>query len=81
MRWSLPFSQRCVSTGARRAIGLGEVRGLELKVGDKADFTLYGTIQEDGMGNPLYRRRRTVQDIVCDAGEDRIVIKNGRRIF
>ena len=65
----------------RAAIGLGASSGLELKVGDVADFVLYGKVQEEGKEHPLYRRRTTVQEIVYDAGRDRIVIKNGKHIL
>jgi len=70
---------QCVSSRAKQAIGLGGgTVDLELKVGDEADMVLFGVPKEEEP--PLYRRRKTVQEIVYDAGPYRQVIKAGRLI-
>ena len=46
-----------------------------LKEGDRANIVLYGLPQENEP--PAYRRLRTLQELIYDAGQDRITIRNG----
>jgi len=64
----------CVSSRARKAIGLGSSTSLELKEGDPADFIIFGTY-DDEQG---FRSRLTVYEVVLDAGRDRVVFKDGK---
>ncbi|MCJ1473694.1 hypothetical protein MMC13_002345 [Lambiella insularis] len=64
----------CVSTRAKEAIGLGESTA-QIKTGDKADLVVFG--KREGIVTSLYRWRRTVKEIVYDAGRERTVIKAG----
>lgn len=50
--------------------------GYGIKVGDPADLVIYGKPLEQRTS--LYRPRRSVQEIVCDAGRERVVVKGGR---
>lgn len=73
----LTLDQECVSTRAMTAIGY-RTPSTDLKEGDVIDLVVYGKPQEDEPRN--YRRRRTVQEVVYDAGLDRILIKGGQRV-
>ena len=86
----------CVSTRAREAIGLGMVDSgqpkegtsdtynrvaLELKEGNRADIVLFGSLAENGgIQSQLYRRRRSVKEIVYDAGRERVVLLGGYQV-
>ncbi len=66
--------QECVSTGARAAIGY-ETAVLEVKEGDPTDFVLFG---KKHVGNiDSIRRWKTIQEVVCDAGIERLTIRFG----
>ncbi|MCJ1432349.1 hypothetical protein MMC27_001705 [Xylographa pallens] len=65
----------CVSTRAREAIGFGG-GSVEVREGEGADLVVYG--REGGGG--WERRRRTVREVVGDAGRHRMVVKGGYRI-
>ena len=72
----------CVSGVAKQVIGCGDnaeedAQGVEIKVGTKADFVIFGKIGKRQSG---YRWRRSIQEIVCDAGWERTVIKNGSKV-
>ncbi|KAI4127672.1 MAG: hypothetical protein LQ347_004510 [Umbilicaria vellea] len=67
----------CVSTRATAAIGY-PASSMDVKEGDLPNLVIYGKPQDDEPHH--YRRRRTLQDIVYDAGLDRILIKDGQRI-
>lgn len=69
--------QECVSTRAMAAIGC-PASSLDLKDGDLPNLVIYGKPQDDEPH--YYRRRRTLQDIVYNAGLDRILIKDGQRV-
>ena len=68
--------KECVSTRAMAAIGCG-TSSLELKEGNGTNLVIYGQPQDHESHN--YRRRRTLQEIIYDAGPDRILIKDGQR--
>lgn len=53
-----------------------EGRGWGIKVGDLADVVIFGKPLEQRTS--LYRPRRSVQEIVGDAGRERVVVKAGR---
>ncbi|KAA6414969.1 MAG: hypothetical protein FRX48_01720 [Lasallia pustulata] len=67
----------CVSTRAMAAIGC-RAPSLKLQEGEVTDLVIYGKPQD---AEPRrYRRRRTLQEIVYDAGVDRVLIKDGQRV-
>jgi cytosine/adenosine deaminase-related metal-dependent hydrolase len=66
--------QECVSSRAKAAIGL-KAASLNIKVGDPADFVLFG--KED----TEWRTRRSITQVVYDAGDGRMTIYNGRLIY
>lgn len=61
--------QQCISTRAKVTIGLGGTVNLELKQGDPAHLVLFGSKSSKG-----FRTRKTVQEVVYDAGRDRAVV-------
>lgn len=61
----------CVSVRAKTAIGLGS-GGLEVKDGDVADFVLVGSDQRSRM------ERKTISEVVYDAGKARRTIYKGK---
>ena len=67
----------CVSNRAKAAIGHGRSE-LELKVGDYADFVLFG---EKKMEDEIYpgkaRRRNTIQEIIYDPPSERRTVYRG----
>jgi hypothetical protein len=63
-----------VSTRAKAAIGLGEQSHVELKEGDAADLVVFGS----GTG---FRGRKSAQEVVYDAGPERVTYKDGRRVY
>ena len=73
----LMLDQECVSTRAMAAIGC-RTSSMDLKEGDVMNLVIYGKPQDDQP--QTYRRRRTVQEIVYDAGVDRILVKDGQRV-
>jgi hypothetical protein len=66
---------QCVSSRAKLAIGLSPKMscGLEIQVGDRADFVLFGSQRE----SKSFRSRKTIQELVYDAGNDRVTIFHG----
>ena len=71
--------QECVSTRAKRAIGIEAHDGnssLDLQEGDGTDMVLYG-LPQNGDLKKTWRVRSTVQEIIYDAGPHRTTIKNG----
>jgi hypothetical protein len=48
---------------------------IELAVGDPADFVVFGN--KSASRSSSFRSRNTTQDLVYDAGQDRITIFNG----
>ncbi|MCJ1246720.1 hypothetical protein MMC30_003929 [Trapelia coarctata] len=56
--------------------GFQQREGLGLKEGDIADLVVYGEPLEKR--TTLYRARRSVQEIVYDAGRERVVIRAGK---
>ena len=63
---------------SREGKDMVEDMSIVLKVGRKADIVLFG--RSDREAGPFYRRRRTVGDVVCDAGPERVTIYGGRVI-
>jgi len=63
---------------AGKGVGKGSKKkeGLGINVGDPADLVVYGKPLEKRTS--LYRPRRSVQEIVYDAGWERVVIKAGK---
>lgn len=45
---------------------------------DRADLLIIGLPEE--RTSPPYRRRMTIQEIVCDAGPDRMTTKSGHHV-
>jgi hypothetical protein len=69
-----------VSSRAKLAIGLNLSKSVEnkFKMGDPADFVLFGSKSESGSRS--FRSRKTVQELVYDSGHDRVTIFNGERV-
>ena len=66
--------QECVSVRSRVAIGFKS--GLiEMKEGDPADFVLFGKKFSSKIDHD--RRRKTIQEIVYDAGPERSTVRSG----
>lgn len=82
MLYRLITLQQCVSTRAKTAIGANHYKSssgsfdIEIRVGDDADFVIFGLKSEDGKRLP--RGRRTCQDLVNDAGFHRETVYRGR---
>ena len=49
--------------------------GIEIAVGDPADFVIFGA--KSAGGPRSFRSRKTTQELVNDAGQDRTTIFNG----
>ncbi|KAF2138515.1 uncharacterized protein K452DRAFT_233837 [Aplosporella prunicola CBS 121167] len=62
---------QCVSTRAKAVIGLGKST-LDLKPGDPADFIIFGSAGAD------WKNRKSVAEVVYDAGSARTTVKDGR---
>ena len=80
-RWDAERLYDCISERAKDVIGCGdgicnESEEIEISVGTKADFVLFGRVGREGG----YRSRRSVQEVVCDAGWERTTVKNGFRV-
>jgi cytosine/adenosine deaminase-related metal-dependent hydrolase len=71
----------CVSGRAKEAIGLGDENGrkAELFTGSRADFLVVGK-QLRNVG-PYQRRRKTVKEVVWDAGHERATFFGGKQIL
>ena len=72
-------SKECVSSRAKRAIGVEDQNGstsLDLREGHQTDIVLYGLPQEA----KTRRVRSTVDNVIYDAGPHRITIKNGYQV-
>jgi hypothetical protein len=69
-------SKQCVSTRAKKAIGLRDEtdQSLEIRVGDVADFVLCGREQAHSTG---FRHRREITGLVYDAPHERMTVFNG----
>ncbi|KAI9647435.1 hypothetical protein NHQ30_003820 [Ciborinia camelliae] len=65
----------CVSTRARAAIGLDIKRHVEIDFGSPANFVIFGT-----NGPQNFRARKSIQELVCDAGVERTTIFEGREM-
>lgn len=73
----LTLDQECVSTRAVAAIGC-RTSSMDLQEDTETNLVVYGIMQDDEPRG--YRRRRTLQEIVYDAGTDRILVKDGQRV-
>lgn len=71
---------QCVSGRAKEAIGLNLSKSVknEFKVGDPADFVLFGS--EPNTTSRSFRSRKTVQELVYDAGHDRVTVFRGKSV-
>lgn len=67
---------QCVSNRAKLAIGLSPTMssGIELRIGDPADFVLFGSHAR----SESFRARKTTQEIVYDAGYHRVTVFQGK---
>ncbi|KAF7940319.1 uncharacterized protein EAE98_000446 [Botrytis deweyae] len=65
----------CVSTRARAAIGLDITRSLKLEVGAPASFIIFGK-----NGARDFRARKSIQELVYDAGVERTTIFEGKEV-
>ncbi|KAF7868304.1 hypothetical protein EAF04_004836 [Stromatinia cepivora] len=66
----------CVSTRARAAIGLDIMRNLRMEMGSPASFVIFGT---NGAQN--FRARKSIQELVYDAGVERTTIFEGKEVI
>ncbi|KAI9801502.1 MAG: hypothetical protein M1833_002734 [Piccolia ochrophora] len=67
----------CVSTRAKEVIGVEDDTSLGLRVGRRADFVLFGRKVEDGEEED-WKTRRSISEIVRDAGSARTTVKGGQ---
>lgn len=64
-----------MSTRAKAAIGLGPSKfSTGLQVGDPANFIIFGK-SSSNLGS--FRLRKSIQELVYDAGHERITVFNG----
>jgi len=76
--------QQCISRRAEAAIGVSSWNRIngsstsEIKVGDDADFILFGAKPSESRKMP--RARKTVQDLINDAGFCRETVYKGALI-
>ncbi|KAJ8071072.1 hypothetical protein OCU04_001417 [Sclerotinia nivalis] len=66
----------CVSTRARAAIGLDIMRNLGMEMGSPASFVIFGT-----NGPQNFRARKSIQELVYDAGVERTTIFEGKEVI
>lgn len=66
-----------MSTRAKAAIGIGTSKSFDtsIKIGDPADFVLFGS---ESSRVKSFRSRKTVREVVYDAGYDRVTVFNGK---
>ena len=55
---------------------LSRQHDVELKVGDRADFVVFG--KESSKARGSFRSRKTTQELVYDPGHERITVFGGR---
>lgn len=67
-----PF-QECVSSRAKTVIGC-EATSLDLIVGEPADFVIFDKVDAG------WRNRKSIQEVVYDAGHSRQTVRRGRLI-
>ncbi|KAL3421332.1 hypothetical protein PVAG01_07777 [Phlyctema vagabunda] len=65
---------QCVSNRAKTAIGIKSSLGSGVNVGDPFDFVIFG----DSTSTESFRRRKTTQDLVYDAGHERQTVFHGK---